>query len=153
MTSKDDTFSIRPGRIHSTRPSARPKTFIAQILKAANRSGPLPARSWGSASRSGAFTAGKGRSTFGRGHTAFGRSRLFSPARHVVIKARIVRHSGRAFSSAPLSAHLSYLRRDGVTRDGETASMFHRDSDRADHSAFSERCSGDRHHFRFIVSQ
>ncbi len=152
MTSDDDTFRIRPGRIRSTRSSAKPKTFIAQVLKVANRAGPLPARSSGSANRSGAFTVGKGRSTFGRGHTAFGRSRLFSPARRVVVKARIVRHSGKAFSSAPLSAHLSYLRRDGVTRDGEPASMFERDGDRADHSAFSERCSGDRHHFRFIIS-
>lgn len=152
MTSDDDTFRIRPGRIRSTRASARPKTFIAQVLKAANRAGPLPAQSSGSANRSVSFAAGKGRSTFGRGHTAFGRSRLFNPARRVVIKARIVRQSGKAFSSAPLSAHLSYLRRDGVTRDGETASMFDRNGDRADHSAFSERCSGDRHHFRFIIS-
>lgn len=152
MTSDDDKFRIRPGRIRSTRSSAKPKTFIAQVLKAANRAGHLPAKSFSSAARSVSFAAGKGRSTFGRGHTAFGRSRLFSPARRVVIKARIVRHSGKAFSSAPLSAHLSYLRRDGVTRDGEKASMFDRDGDRADHSAFSERCSGDRHHFRFIIS-
>lgn len=152
MTGNDDTFRNRPGRIRSTRSSARPKTFIAQVLKAANRSGPLPANSFSSAARSVSFAAGKGRSTFGRGYTAFGRSRLFSPARRVVIKARIVRHAGRVFSSAPLSAHLSYLRRDGVTRNGERATMFDRDGDRADHSAFSERCSGDRHHFRFIVS-
>ncbi len=152
MTSDDDTFRIRPGRIRSTRSSARPKTFIAQVLKAANRAGPLPAKSFSSAARSVSFAAGKGRSTFGRGHTAFGRSRLFSPARRVVIKARIFRHAGRVFSSAPLAAHLSYLRRDGVTRDGARATMFDRDGDRADHSAFSERCSDDRHHFRFIVS-
>ncbi len=152
MTSDDDKFRIRPGLIRSTRSSARPKTFIAHVLKAANRAGPLPARSSGSASRPGSFAADKGRSTFGRGHTAFGRSRLFSPSRRVMVKARIVRHTGKAFSSAPLSAHLSYLRRDGVTRDGETASMFDRDGDRADHSAFADRCSDVRHHFRFIVS-
>ena len=50
----------------------------------------------------------------------------------VVVKARIARHQGRAFRSAPLNAHLSYLKRDGVTRDGEKAVMFDADSDRAD---------------------
>ena len=47
---------------------------------------------------------------------SFSRNRLFSPARRVVVKARVVRHTGRAFRSAPLTAHLSYLKRDGVTR-------------------------------------
>ena len=47
--------------------------------------------------------------------------RLFSPTRRVVVKARVVRHKGRAFRSAPLTAHLSYLKREGVTRDGEKA--------------------------------
>ncbi|MGC8001223.1 hypothetical protein, partial [Salmonella enterica] len=66
--------------------------------------------------------------------------------------ARVVRHKGRAFRSAPLTAHLSYLKRDGVTRSGERAEMFDADSDRADSAAFAERCKDDRHHFRFIVS-
>ncbi|MGY3076850.1 type IV secretory pathway VirD2 relaxase [Bradyrhizobium sp. LM6.10] len=68
------------------------------------------------------------------------------------MKARVVRHNGRAFRSAPLTAHLSYLKRDGVTRSGERAEMFDASSDRADGAAFAERCQDDRHHFRFIVS-
>jgi hypothetical protein len=36
-------------------------------------------------------------STFGCGRTAFGGSRLFIAQRRVVIKARVVRHRGRAF--------------------------------------------------------
>jgi type IV secretory pathway VirD2 relaxase len=36
----------------------------------------------------------------------------------------VVRHQGRAFRSAPLSAHVAYLERDGVTRDGEKGRMF-----------------------------
>ncbi|MEQ1672058.1 MAG: DUF3363 domain-containing protein, partial [Hyphomicrobium sp.] len=61
-------------------------------------------------------------------------------------------HQGRAFRSAPLAAHLSYLKRDGVTRDGEKAVMFDSGSDRADDAGFAERSKDDRHHFRFIVS-
>jgi hypothetical protein len=56
-----------------------------------------------------------GHSPFGRGRLAFGRSRLLPPQRRVVVKARVVRHQGRAFRSAPLSAHVAYLERDGVT--------------------------------------
>jgi type IV secretory pathway VirD2 relaxase len=60
-----------------------------------------------------------------------------------------VRHAAR---SAPLSAHLGYLRREGVTRDGEKARLFGPDTENADPNAFAERCEKDRHHFRFIVS-
>jgi type IV secretory pathway VirD2 relaxase len=48
--------------------------------------------------------------------------------------------------------HLAYLRRDGVTKDGEQARMFGAESGDVDHKAFAERCEGDRHHFRFIVA-
>ena len=66
--------------------------------------------------------------------------------------ARVVRHHGRRFRSAPLSKHVTYLKREGVTRDGQDARMFDARSDDADSKAFAERCEGDRHHFRFIVS-
>ncbi|RUW85436.1 VirD2 family relaxase/mobilization nuclease, partial [Mesorhizobium sp. M1E.F.Ca.ET.063.01.1.1] len=65
------------------------------------------------------------------------------------IKTRVVRHSGRA---VPLTAHLSYLQREGVTREGEKARMFGPVTDDADVKDFAERCGSDRHHFRFIVS-
>jgi len=74
------------------------------------------------------------------------------PHRRVVVKARVVRHQGRTFRSAPLAAHVAYLERDGVTLDGEKAHMFNAEEDRADVAAFSKRCNDDRHHFRFIIS-
>jgi type IV secretory pathway VirD2 relaxase len=77
---------------------------------------------------------------------------LRSPARRVVIKARIVRHAGTKFRSAPLARHISYLEREGVTQDGAKARMFDAGSDTADAKAFADRCEDDRHHFRFIVS-
>jgi type IV secretory pathway VirD2 relaxase len=38
--------------------------------------------------------------------------------------ARIVRHRSGRFRSAPLSKHVAYLKREGVTRDGADARMF-----------------------------
>jgi len=135
-------FRIRPGRIRSTRAQqARP--FIAQALAAAQKAG-------GRVSRSGRITPGN-RSRFGRGQRASIQANrlLTGRSRIVVIKTRVVRHTAR---SAPLGAHLNYLRRDGVTRDGEKARMFGPDSDEMDARDFAERCEGDRHHFRFIIS-
>ena len=146
MSDGDNDFRIRPGRIRSTR-TPRPKSFINQVLRAAKRAGHISGGT--TASRK---ASGYGRSTFGRGRISFSRTRLFSSARRVVVKARIARHRGRAFRSAPLTAHLSYLKRDGVSRDGEKGVMFDAGSDRADDGAFAERGKDDRHHFRFIIS-
>jgi len=138
----DSDFRIRPGRIRSTRAQAA-RPFIAQALAAAKKAG---AR----VSRSGKITPGN-RSTFGRGRTASVRANrlLTGRSRIVVIKTRVVRHTARA---APLAAHLTYLRREGVTRDGEKARLFGPETDEVDGRAFAERCQDDRHHFRFIVS-
>lgn len=138
----EDGFRIRPGRIRS--PSAqRARPFIAQALAAAQKAG---AR----ISRSGRISPGN-RSTFGRGRTASVRANrlLTGRSRTVIIKTRLVRHHVRA---APLAAHLTYLRREGVTRDGEKARLFGPEAGEVDGGAFAERCSDDRHHFRFIVS-
>ena len=140
--SDDSEFRIRPGRIRSTKAQqARP--FVAQALAAAKKAG-------GGVSRSGRVTSGN-RSRFGRGQRAsIQANRLItSRTRGAVVKARVVRHSARA---TPLGAHLDYLRRDGVTRDGEKARLFGPETENADIRAFAERCEEDRHHFRFIVS-
>lgn len=60
--------------------------------------------------------------------------------------------AGRRFRSAALAAHVRYLRREGVTPDGEKANLFDVHGDSADEKGFVERCRDDRHHFRFIVS-
>jgi type IV secretory pathway VirD2 relaxase len=74
---------------------------------------------------------------------------LTGRSRAVIIKTRLVRHHARA---APLAAHLTYLRREGVTRDGEKARLFGPQADEVEAGAFAARCGDDRHHFRFIVS-
>jgi len=138
----DSEIRVRPGRIRSTRAQqARP--FISQALAAAQKAG-------GRVSRSGKITPGN-RSRFGRGQRASIQANrlLTGRSRIVVIKTRVVRHSARA---APLAAHLTYLRRDGVTRDGEKARLFGPEGDNVDARDFAARCEDDRHHFRFIVS-
>lgn len=140
--SAEDDFRIRPGRIRSTRAQqARP--FIAQALAATQRAG-------GTVSRSGKISSGN-RSRFGRGQRATVQANrlLTNRSRNTVIKTRVVRHTAKP---APLAAHLSYLRREGVTRDGEGARLFGPETEDADPKAFAERTQDDRHHFRFIVS-
>ena len=95
---------------------------------------------------------GASRSRFGRGRRAALSLSLRSTSRRVVMKARVVRHHGTRFRSAPLPKHITYLKREGVTRDGADARMFDATSDAADERAFAERCEDDRHHFRFIIS-
>ncbi|RVI14546.1 DUF3363 domain-containing protein [Sinorhizobium meliloti] len=141
---RDDDFRVRPGRIRSSK-SQRARPFIAQALAAAEKAG-------GRVSRSGKSQKGCGRGpSFARGRVASVRAnRLITiRMRLCTVKARVVRNNGRR---APLSRHLNYLRRDGVTRDGEKAHMFGPDSDHVDAKDFAERSEDDRHHFRFIVS-
>ena len=145
MTDKNDDLSVRLGRIRHDRRGKAPRTFVAQVLKAAQKVGHVGAMNGKGRS---------GRSTFGRGRgraLAAERS-LLSSARHVVVKARVVRHGAQKFRSASLGKHVAYLSREGVTRDGADARLFDAGSDAADGSAFIARCEGDRHHFRFIVS-
>lgn len=114
---------------------------MSRVLAATQKAGGLR--------RSGA--RGKGRGAFGRGRAASlsALRGLTSYSRGVVIKARVVRHGPK---SAPLTTHLSYLQRDGVTRDGAAGRMFDTAGDEVDARDFAGRSEGDRHHFRFIVS-
>ena len=142
MTDQDD-FRIKPGKGRSRGSgSVKPLSLAAQVKRAAARAG--------FARRSTRRGGGTGR--LGRGRVAALAGRRSAMSRRVVIKARVVRHSGPRFTSAPLSRHIAYLERDGVTRDGRDASMFDARSDRASGDAFAGRCADDRHHFRFIVS-
>ncbi|MBI1341168.1 DUF3363 domain-containing protein [bacterium] len=81
-------------------------------------------------------------------------------SRRVAVKARVVKLNpqrgaarGRQFvSGKAVDAHLRYLERDGVTRDGEKGQVYSADRDVADGPAFLDRGREDRHQFRFIVS-
>jgi type IV secretory pathway VirD2 relaxase len=124
------------------------KLFVAQVLAAAQLAGHV-GRNWPARSPAGHTRAGRGRGGVAAWRAA--ERRLYgSRARRVIVKARIVRQGFRA--AGAVRAHLSYLRREGVTKDDAPARMFDAVSDDADLRAFAERASDDRHHFRFIVS-
>ncbi len=71
-------------------------------------------------------------------------------ARRAIVKTRLVRLGAKGLPGA--RAHLRYIQRDGVTREGAPGELYGREADQADCKAFLERCEGDRHQFRFIVS-
>ena len=81
-------------------------------------------------------------------------------ARRVAVKARVVKLNpqrgaarGRQFVSAKaVDAHLRYLERDGVTKDGGKGQVYSAERDVEDGRAFLDRGREDRHQFRFIVS-
>jgi type IV secretory pathway VirD2 relaxase len=144
--SRDDDFQLRPGHIGHGRQGAKPpKSFVGQVMREARKAGHT-GKGFGRAGRAG------GGSRFGRGRRAALSLAARSPQRRVVVMARVVRHRGQAFGSAPLGRHLLYLQREGVTRDGAAARLFDAGADDADARAFAERCEEDRHHFRFTVS-
>ncbi|MDU3043160.1 MAG: type VI secretion protein, partial [Bradyrhizobium sp.] len=136
--SGNDEFHVRPGKIRSTR-GPRTKPFLAQALQAAQKAGGL------------SRVSGSRGSRFGRGRAAsLAASRMLQAGgRGAMVKARVVRQMR---SPGALRSHIGYLKRDGVTRDGSRGKLFDAAGDEADGRDFAERCEGDRHHFRFIVS-
>lgn len=147
MSADDNEFRIEPGQIGDRGSGLQLHTvkLATQVQKASARSGYTRSR------RSGQNVRGRS-TTHGRGRRALAAMRSASGQRRVTVLARIVRHKGAHFRSAPLSKHISYLERDGVTRDGREASMFDAGGEQADPDAFAGRCGDDRHHFRLIVS-
>jgi type IV secretory pathway VirD2 relaxase len=165
---KED-FRVRTGRSRSrgTRADARSQPFLKQVQAAVRKAGGNP--------NSIGRDAGKGSGRFnarGRGAKAVasfpkngggwqrdsaGRFR----SRRVVVKARVVKLNPqrgargpkmRGLASKAAVAHLRYLERDGVTRDGEKGRAYNSFENEADGGKFIERGRGDRHQFRFIVA-
>ncbi|WP_326915230.1 relaxase/mobilization nuclease RlxS [Sphingopyxis chilensis] len=71
-------------------------------------------------------------------------------SRRVVVKFRPVKLAGSGVGGA--RAHLRYIQRDGVTREGAPGALYSAEQDVADGAAFLDRSGGDRHQFRIIVA-
>lgn len=170
MAHDETEFRIRPGRPRDHQPRSprvrrKPQGFLAQVHQAVRRAGGDPNRLARKRGASGRFNARgrgakvaaelKGRNPWSRGPDG-SRTR----ARRVTVKARIVKLNpqrgaarGRSFvSTKAVDAHLRYLERDGVTRDGERGQVYSAREDAADGQDFLDRGRDDRHQFRFIVS-
>jgi len=147
MSRDDNEFQVRPGRSRDSGAASgrRSQKLAAQVQRAVNKAGHAGSRRAGLKRGSGSGKAARGRRTVAAMRRTPGQ-------RRVTVMARIARHKGAHYRAAPLAKHITYLERDGVSRDGRDASMFDAQTDRADRDAFAARCEDDRHHFRFIVS-
>ena len=138
----DEDFEPRLGRIRSGK--GRSRSYLQRILAAAAfAGGPRRGRRTFSGARIGRGAAA-GRLLSSRDRFAAFRSR------RAIVKARLVRLSGGGLGAA--RAHLRYIQRDGGGHGGGAGGLYCEATDEADGRAFLERCSGDRHQFRFIVS-
>jgi type IV secretory pathway VirD2 relaxase len=141
MSSRDDDrFRVRPGA-----PKQRGDAFINKVLRQTSKAG-------GKLSKAAGKVGQRPGSRLGRGHVAarFAGRSLTANARRVTIKARLVNLA----KAGPLStaAHLRYIEREGVDRQGGPGHAYGPTTDAADTAAFEERGREDRHQFRFIVS-
>jgi type IV secretory pathway VirD2 relaxase len=176
MARDEDDFRIRPGKIrdHGGRQvtarrigpaRGRPTSFVGEVDRAIRRAGGNPKRHPGAGNGSGRFNArGRGAATALslKDRSAWSRdgNGVRTRARRVAVKARVVKLNpqrgaarGRQFVSAnAVNAHLRYLERDGVTKDGAKGQVYSAERDVEDGRAFLERGRDDRHQFRFIVS-
>ncbi len=136
----DDRFRVRPGT-----PKQRGEAFINKVLRQTNKAGAKLGKTVGKVGH-------RPGSRLGRGHVAarFAGASLAPNARRVTIKARLVNLAKAGSRST--SAHLRYIEREGVDRQGGPGYAYGPTTDAADTSAFEERGREDRHQFRFIVS-
>ena len=138
----DDDFKPKLGKIRS-RGSKAGRKFLHRVLAASNLACGSGGKSNFSGSRIGRG-AGVGRVLASRDRYAAFRQR------RVIIKSRIVKLAGKGMNGA--RAHLRYIQRDGVTREGERGDLYNALENEADGKAFLDRAEDDRHQFRFIVA-
>src|ERR1700721_3119784 len=163
MARNEDDFRISPGKvghrgggqITGRRIGAahgRPTSFVGEVHQAIRRAGGNPNREPGTGKGGGRFNArGRGAAIAltlkDRGAWSRDGSGIRTRSRRVAVKARVVKLNpqrgavrGRQFvSSKAVDAHLRYLERDGVTKDGEKGQVYSAEHDMADGRAFPER--------------
>lgn len=136
----DDRFRVRPGA-----PKHRGDAYVNKVLRQTSKAGAKLGKAAGKIGQ-------RPGSRLGRGHVAarFAGRGLGANARRVTIKARLVNLAKAGPRST--AAHLRYIEREGVDRQGGPGHAYGPATDDADLEAFKERGEGDRHQFRFIVS-
>lgn len=139
-----DDFTPRLGRIRD-RGRGGDLRFAQQLKKAAARLGRPPGKT--------RFTgAGLGRGgASARALETRGQHLPGYRMRRVIVKTHISR-APRGGATGALKAHLGYIQRDGVERDGSGGEVYAREGIEPDADGFAGRCAEDRHQFRIIVS-
>ena len=129
---EEHRFRPKMGRARSATPNRAPtfRALVAQLI-----------------AKQGGRKSGKGRTASKLGHVAVRAPHALS--RKCVIKARYVPIAGNGRKLA--KAHLAYLERDGVERDGSPGRLYGSDQN-FDADAFRAPLDGEPRQFRFIVS-
>lgn len=137
-----DKFGPKLGRIRDTR-QARAERHAALVFRHTGRQGARALRRKGHVAP-GSLTRGMGTGL----RAAAG---LIAPgSRRVIVKARYTRIVSGDLGAA--RAHLKYIMRDGVTREGEPGRLYDASAADVDGAEFLDRSAGDPHQFRFVVS-
>jgi type IV secretory pathway VirD2 relaxase len=137
-----DDFDVKVGRIRDAR-RTRAERHAALVFRQAGKRGVRALRQRGHISPA---TPKRG---MGAGLRAA--AGLIAPgSRRVIVKARYTRIAGGDLGAA--RAHLKYIVRDGVTREGTPGRLYGPASDDMDAEAFLDRSEKDPHQFRFVVS-
>lgn len=140
----DDDFKPRFGR-KSGKDGKKVVKYGGRILAAARLAG---TKTGAQSRRFDGSRIGRGASM---GRLLSSRDRLAGfRGRRAVVKASLIRLQGKAGQVA--RAHMRYIQRDGVTREGLPGQLYGPETDRADGEDFLKRTADDRHQFRFIVS-
>jgi len=140
----DDDFEPRLGRL-GDQGGAGGRSYLQRVLHARARAG-----------GKGRIRQGFNGTRIARGAVAArllaGRDRFSGlRTRRVMVKTRMIRLN-RPKARGAAAAHMRYIQRDGVTREGQPGRLYGADQDRIDGRDFLDRQAGDRHQFRFIVS-
>lgn len=140
MAEKD--FHPRLGRVRDNT-GGTPTRLTTQVARAAGRAGARALRHRGHIAPA-ALARGMGTGT----RAAAG---LIAPgSRRVVVRARYSRIVAGDLGTA--RAHLKYIQRDGVSREGQPGDLYDARGDAVDVSAFLARSKDDPYQFRFVVS-
>lgn len=137
-----DDFHPKLGRIRDSR-SSRTQRHAALVFRQAGKKGARALLQRGHIAP-GSLTRGMGTGV----RAAAG---LIAPgSRRVIVKARYTRILNGDLGAA--HAHMKYIVRDGVTREGTPGRLYDANGDDVDGRAFLARSADDPHQFRFIVS-
>ncbi len=137
-----DDFDPKLGRIRDARRS-RAQRHAALVFRQAGKRGVRALRQKGHVAPA-SLTRGMGTGV----RAAAG---LIAPgSRRVIVKARYTRIVKGDLGAA--KAHLKYIARDGVTREGAPGRLYDATVEDADGAAFLDRSANDPHQFRFVVS-
>ena len=139
-----DQFEPKLGRMRAAT-SKRGRRYLAQVIRSAARAGASLSRKGRSVD---CHRVGRGA---GVGRLLWSRDRFADlRARRAIVKTRLVRLRGKGLGAA--RAHVRYIQRDGVQRDGSPGVLYSAGEDQSDGKTFLDRCHEDRHQFRLIVS-